>query len=148
MEKHPIEGLMSEAMDHIKQMVDVNTIVGTPVTTPDGTTIIPISRVAFGFGAGGSEFSASPETKNENQALFGGGSGGGVSINPVAFLVVNSEQIKLLPVSKTSTTADKLIDLVPELINKFNKIANDIIEKKSAKKNDEEIKSENEIELL
>jgi len=146
MEKHPIEGLMSEAMDHIKQMVDVNTIVGTPVTTPDGTTIIPISRVAFGFGAGGSEFSAAPESKKQDGALFGGGSGGGVSINPVAFLVVNSEQIKLLPVSRTSSTTDKLIDLVPELINKFNKIANDIIDKKAAKK--EEAKSDTEIELL
>lgn len=145
MEKHPIEGLMSEAMEHIKQMVDVNTIVGNPVTTPDGTTIIPISRVAFGFGAGGSEFSPAPDTAKDSQALFGGGSGGGVSINPVAFLVVNSEQIKLLPVSKTSTTADKIIDLVPELITKFNKIANEIIDKKQSKN---EENSDTEVELL
>ncbi len=145
MEKHPIEGLMSEAMEHIKQMVDVNTIVGNPVTTPDGTTIIPISRVAFGFGAGGSEFSPAPDTTKDSQALFGGGSGGGVSINPVAFLVVNSEQIKLLPVSKTSTTADKIIDLVPELITKFNKIANEFIDKKQSKNEDT---SNTEVELL
>lgn len=144
MEKHPIEGLMSEAMEHIKQMVDVNTIVGTPVTTPDGTTIIPISRVAFGFGAGGSEFAAPPKTSGEGQALFGGGSGGGVSISPVAFLVANSDQIKLLPISKSSTTADKLIDLVPELITKLNKIANDFIEKKASKK---EAESSEEIVL-
>ncbi len=143
MEKHPIEGLMSEAMEHIKQMIDVNTIVGNPVTTPDGTTIIPISRVAFGFGAGGSEFSAAPQSKPDGQALFGGGSGGGVSINPVAFLVVNSEQIKLLPVSRSTSTTDKLIDLVPELITKFNKIANDFIDKKAAKK-----EAESEIELI
>ncbi|MBQ8588558.1 MAG: GerW family sporulation protein [Clostridia bacterium] len=143
MEKHPIEGLMSEAMEHIKQMIDVNTIVGNPVTTPDGTTIIPISRVAFGFGAGGSEFSAAPDSKPDGQALFGGGSGGGVSINPVAFLVVNSEQIKLLPVSRSSSTTDKLIDLVPELVNKFNKIANEIMDKKAAKK-----EAETEIELI
>ncbi len=143
MEKHPIEGLMSEAMEHIKQMIDVNTIVGNPVTTPDGTTIIPISRVAFGFGAGGSEFSAAPRSQTDGQALFGGGSGGGVSINPVAFLVVNSEQIKLLPVSRSSSTTDKLIDLVPELVNKFNKIANEIMDKKAAKK-----EAETEIELM
>lgn len=143
MEKHPIEGLMSEAMEHIKQMIDVNTIVGNPVTTPDGTTIIPISRVAFGFGAGGSEFSAAPQSKPDGQALFGGGSGGGVSINPVAFLVVNSEQIRLLPVSRSTSTTDKLIDLVPELITKFNKIANDFIDKKAAKK-----EAESEIELI
>ena len=134
MDRHPIEGLMSEAMEHIRQMVDVNTIVGAPITTPDGTTVIPISKVTFGFGAGGSQFSAKPTGKKEDEALFGGGSGGGVSISPVAFLIVNSEQIKLLPVKSASTTTDKLIDLVPELINKFNKIANEIIDKKSASK--------------
>jgi len=146
MDKHPIEGLMGEAMDHLRQMIDVNTIVGAPITTPDGTTVIPISKVAFGFGAGGSQFGAKPSEKKEEETLFGGGSGGGVSISPVAFLIVNSEQIKLLPVSRTSSTTDKLIDLVPELINKFNKIANDIIDKKAAKK--EEAKSDTEIELL
>ena len=134
MDKHPIEGLMSEAMEHIRQMVDVNTIVGAPITTPDGTTVIPISKVTLGFGAGGSQFSAKPTGKKEDEALFGGGSGGGVSISPVAFLIVNSEQIKLLPVKSASTTTDKLIDLVPELINKFNKIANEIIDKKAASK--------------
>ena len=144
MEKHPIEGLMSDAMEHIKQMVDVNTIVGNPVTTPDGTTIIPISKVAFGFGAGGSEFAAKPDNTKTDGALFGGGSGGGVSISPVAFLVVNSEQIKLLPVSSKSTPTDKLIDLVPELINKVNKIANEIIDKRAEKKASE---GADEIEL-
>ena len=144
MDRHPIEGLMSEAMEHIRQMVDVNTIVGAPITTPDGTTVIPISKVTFGFGAGGSQFSAKPTGKKEDEALFGGGSGGGVSISPVAFLIVNSEQIKLLPVKSASTTTDKLIDLVPELINKFNKIANEIIDKKAASK---ETNEEDAIEL-
>lgn len=133
--KHPIEGLMNGAMEHIRQLVDVNTIVGNPITTPDGTTVIPISKVAFGFGAGGSEFNAKPK-ENSDKAMFGGGSGGGVSITPIAFLTVNSEQIKLLPVKSASTTADKLIDLVPELINKFNKIANQIIDKKAQKEDD------------
>ena len=144
MDRHPIEGLMSEAMEHIRQMVDVNTIVGAPITTPDGTTVIPISKVTFGFGAGGSQFSAKPTGKKEDEALFGGGSGGGVSISPVAFLIVNSEQIKLLPVKSASTTTDKLIDLVPELINKFNKIANEIIDKKAASK---ETNEEDALEL-
>ena len=133
--KHPIEGLMNGAMEHIRQLVDVNTIVGNPITTPDGTTVIPISKVAFGFGAGGSEFNAKPKENGDN-AMFGGGSGGGVSITPIAFLTVNSEQIKRLPVKSASTTADKLIDLVPELINKFNKIANQIIDKKAQKEDD------------
>ena len=135
MEKTPIEGLMSEAMEHLKTLVDVNTIIGTPITTPDGTTIIPISRVAFGFGAGGSEF-ASPSKKADTadeRALFGGGTGGGVSINPVAFLVANSEQIKLLPVTKSTTTADKIIELVPELVSKLNKMANNFMDKRAQK---------------
>lgn len=147
MDKHPIEGLMNEAMEHIRQMVDVNTIVGTPVTTPDGTTVIPISKVVFGFGAGGSQFNAKPSGKTEDEALFGGGSGGGVSISPVAFLIVNSEQIKLLPVKSASTTTDKLIDLVPELINKFNKIANEIIDKKAASSSKPEENESDAIEL-
>ncbi len=145
MEKHPIEGLMGEAMDHIKKLVDVNTIVGNPVTTPDGTTIIPVSKVAFGFGAGGSEFSQRPDCKSDGN-LFGGGSGGGVTINPVAFLVVNEEQIKLLPVSGSSTTADKIVDLIPELITKFNKIANEMIEKRAERKA-AEVTEEKKIEL-
>lgn len=145
MSNHPIEGLMNEAMEHIRQMVDVNTIVGTPVTTDDGTTIIPISKVAFGFGAGGSEFNTKQAEKADDNAMFGGGSGGGVSINPVAFLVVNSEQIKLLPISSSSTTVDKLIDLVPDLINKFNKFANEMIDKRNAKKeNNETDETQNE----
>ena len=138
MSNHPIEGLMSDAMEHIKQMVDVNTIVGKPVTTEDGTTIIPISKVAFGFGAGGSEFNANPKEKPTDDTLFGGGSGGGVSINPVAFLVVNSEQIRLLPVTNTITTVDRVIDLVPEVLNKFNKFANNFIDKHNAKKEQKE----------
>ena len=103
----PIEGLMSEAMKNIKGMVDVNTIIGDVVTTPDGTTIIPVSRVAFGFGAGGSEFGAASDNSTKN---FGGGSGAGVSINPVAFLVVNDDQIRLLPVDTAMTTVDRIVD--------------------------------------
>lgn len=145
MSNHPIEGLMNESMEHIKQMVDVNTIVGSPVTTADGTTIIPISRVAFGFGAGGSEFNTKQTEKKDNNAMFGGGSGGGVSINPVAFLVVSGEQIKLLPVSSSSKTADKIIDLVPELISKFNKFTSEIIDKRNAKKQEKNDKTEEDI---
>ncbi len=144
MSNHPIEGLMNEAMEHIRQMVDVNTIVGSPVTTADGTTIIPISKVAFGFGAGGSEFNAKKSEKADDNAMFGGGSGGGVSINPVAFLVVNSEQIKLLPISNSATTVDKLIDLVPDLINKFNKFANEMIDKHNEKKADKKANTNND----
>ena len=114
MSEHPIDGLMSSAMSNIKEMVDVNTIVGNPVTIPDGTTIIPISKVSFGFAAGGSEFCAG----QEKQLPFGGGSGAGVTINPVGFLVASSSQVKFISVGQPTAT-DKLVDYVPEAIDKI-----------------------------
>lgn len=133
MSEHPIEGLMSSAMNSIRDMIDVNTIVGEAVQAPDGTLIIPISKVSFGFAAGGSEFKGNhggkdkgretdEEGEQQNSKLpFGGGSGAGVTINPVAFLVVGKDQVKLLPVEHTSPV-DKLIDYMPELVNKVNEV--------------------------
>ena len=139
--------ILASTIEKIRDLVDTSTIIGEPIYAEGGTTIIPVSKVAFGFGAGGSEFSKRPDSKGEGN-LFGGGTGGGVTISPVAFLVVNSDQIKLLPVSGSSTPADKLIDLVPELISKFNKIANEIIEKRAEKKAAEvNEEKQNEIEL-
>lgn len=116
MAEHPIKGLMETAMQSIKEMVDVNTIVGDTVETGDGTVIIPISKVAFGFGAGGSEFGSST---NDNSAKFGGGSGGGVSIEPVAFMVAGQGQIKLIPVDKQSTPTQDIIEQVPQMVGKI-----------------------------
>lgn len=129
MAEHPIEGLMTTAMESIKDMVDVNTIVGDAVQAPDGTVIIPISKVSFGFAAGGGEYntdtggesdSGEEEPKKTGKKLpFAGGSGAGVSINPVAFMVVGQNQIKLLPVNINSSV-EKVLDLVPELFDKIN----------------------------
>ena len=127
MGNHPIDGLMSTAMQNIKEMVDVDTIVGAPVESPDGTVIIPISRVAFGFAAGGSEFG---KKENEADAMFGGGSGGGVSISPVAFMVVGQNQIKLLPIESNNSAIDKILDFIPEIVDKVNSKIN---KKKSEK---------------
>ncbi len=118
--EHPIQGLMKTAMENIKDMVDVNTIVGDPVETPDGTIIIPISRVSFGFAAGGSEFESTEEEdrdkKNGNGTHpFGGGSGGGVTVQPVAFLIVGNGQVRMLPVDRNAMF-DRLLDLAPQLI--------------------------------
>ena len=133
MSEHPIEGLMTTAMESIKDMVDVNTIVGDAVQAPDGTVIIPISKVSFGFAAGGGEYnkvSASEEdpeenedngVKKSNKYPFAGGSGAGVSINPVAFMVVGQNQIKLLPVNINSSV-DKILDMVPDLLEKVNEV--------------------------
>lgn len=129
-EQHPIEGLMTTAMESIKEMVDVNTIVGDAVQAPDGTVIIPVSRVAFGFAAGGGEYNqvcSSAEEKDEDSEdssggykqkfPFAGGSGAGVSINPVGFMVVGNGQVKLLPVSINSSV-DKILDIIPDILGK------------------------------
>ena len=115
--KHPIEGLMNGAMEHIRQLVDVNTIVGNPITTPDGTTVIPISKVAFGFGAGGSEFNAKPKENGDN-AMFGGGSGAGVSVTPVAFLVVSNGNVRTVQLVEKVSAVDNVIASLPELVDK------------------------------
>lgn len=126
MGNHPIESLMKTAMESIQQIVDVNTIVGDPVESPDGTVIIPISRVSCGFAAGGSEFAPPDENKdNPNsggqaaQLPFGGGAGAGVSVQPVGFLVVGNGNIRLLPVD-SNVIIDRLIDTVPDLLDKIS----------------------------
>lgn len=115
---------MKTAMESIKEMVDVNTIIGDPVETPDGTIIIPVSRVACGFGAGGGEFEACRQGKGEkgeqkdSPPYFGGGSGGGVSVQPVGFLVVGNGQIRLIPVDN-NVIYDRLIDVAPQILKQI-----------------------------
>ncbi|KAF1086488.1 putative spore protein YtfJ [Sporotomaculum syntrophicum] len=122
---HPIEGLMKTAMESIKEMVDVNTVVGDPVETPDGNVIIPISRVACGFGAGGGEFDYGGSDKDDNGESqmpgFGGGSGAGVSVKPVGFLVAGNGQVRLIPVDGNATL-DRLIDLAPQVFTQIQGI--------------------------
>lgn len=134
MAEHPIKGLMETAMSSIKEMVDVNTIVGSAVSAPDGTVIIPISKVSFGFGAGGSEFGDRSKMAADVNANFGGGSGGGAVIEPVAFMVVGQGQIRLMPIDKVSSPVDDLIEKVPTLIDKVV----DFFKKKESKKSKKE----------
>ena len=128
MSEYPIEGLMNTAMNSIKEMVDVNTIVGDPIQTSNNVVIIPISKVNFGFAAGGSEFNGKTKdpVKKEQEIPkerlpFGGGSGAGVSISPIAFIVVQASGVKLLPVEHSSSV-DKLLDLVPDLADKLSEM--------------------------
>jgi sporulation protein YtfJ len=109
---HPIRGLVESALGAIQQMVDVNTVVGEAVQTGDGGVIIPVSRVSFGFVAGGGEYGGRPSADG---APFGGGSGAGVSVRPVAFLVVHGQDVRLLPV-EGNTALERLLDLTPELL--------------------------------
>lgn len=121
--QHPIEGIMKTAMDSIKTMVDVNTILGDPVETADGSVIIPVSRVSFGFAAGGTEFTSDTPDKPTTNASkaphpFGGGSGAGISLHPVAFLVLSAGVVRLLPISK-EVIFDRILDLVPEVLDQI-----------------------------
>lgn len=136
-EQHPIQGLMYTAMQSIRDMIDVNTIVGDPVETTDGTVIIPISKVGLGFGVGGSDY-ASKNTKpdSQNQNLFGGGAGGGVSITPVAFMVVGKGQIRLMPVNPENNIYDRILDMVPVAIDKIAELKDNHKAKKADKSTD------------
>ena len=152
MNNHPIEVLMETAMNSIKEMVDVNTIIGDPIETKSGMVIIPISKVCFGFAAGGSEFKGETideykrkekEEEVQYRLPFGGGSGAGISINPVAFVIVQKDTIKVLPVEHTSAIA-KLMDYVPDLMEK----ANNIIEKTEGKVEDDDKKEKMKISKI
>ena len=138
MSEHPIEGLMLTAMSSIQDMIDVNTIIGEPIETSNNIVIIPISKVCFGFAAGGSEFKGETideytkkdkEEEIQYRLPFGGGSGAGVTINPIAFLVIQSNNVKLMPVNHTSSF-DKLLDYMPDLIEKTNNMMNRCIQNK------------------
>ena len=138
MSEHPIEGLMTTAMNSIQDMIDVNTIIGEPIETANNIVIIPISKVSFGFAAGGSEFKG--ETIDEYKKVekeeqiqyrlpFGGGSGAGVKINARSFLVLQSNNVRVIPVNQSSSV-DKLLDYVPDLIERTNNMMNRIVNNK------------------
>lgn len=116
---------MKTAMESLKGMVDVNTVVGDPVETQDGSVIIPVSRVAFGFAAGGGEYSAHAHAGEHPEPVgfpFGGGSGAGVSVQPMGFLVVGHNQVRMLPVDGAQPV-ERLIDMAPQLIDKMVALA-------------------------
>lgn len=143
MNEHPIEGLMTTAMNSIQDMIDVNTIIGEPIETSNNIVIIPISKVCFGFAAGGSEFKGETideyTKRDQDESIqyrlpFGGGSGAGVNINPVAFLIIQSNNVKLLPVDHSSSV-DKLLDYLPDVMEKANNLMNKAMQEKKEEKN-------------
>jgi len=155
MSEHPIESLMKVAMNSIKEISDVNTIVGDPIQIEDNTTIIPISKVALGFAAGGSEFSKETieeYNKTDKDEIvqyklpFGGGSGAGINIVPIAFIVIQNGVVKVLPVNHSSAI-DKLLDYMPDIVEKTNSLLDKCIQNSKCKKN-KRISSEKEEEIL
>lgn len=123
-------------MENLKEMIDVNTIIGDPVETPDGSVILTVSKVGFGFAAGGSEFGNKQESKQSSQGSqqgssdgakempFGGGSGGGVSITPIAFLVVSNTGIKTIHLDNSTHLYERILDLAPGVIDKLQHLMN------------------------
>ncbi len=112
--KNRLDEMLATSMGKIREMVDSNTIIGNPITTPDGVTLIPVSRLSFGFGCGGSDYGKQPENKN-----FAGGTSAGVKVEPVAFLVVKNGVTRVMPVALPAvTTVDRVLDLVPEVMDR------------------------------
>lgn len=112
-EQHPIQELMASALQKMRDLVDSNTIIGSPINTQDGTTILPVSKISFGFISGGTDFA------NEKQKdLFGGAASSGASISPVGFLVIKDGNVKLIQLAEGGATVDRVLNMVPEVIDK------------------------------
>ena len=114
-----LPNMLDSTIAKIREMVDVNSVIGNPITTPDGVTIIPVSKVSVGFGGGGSDFVSKNVNHQENP--FGGGAGGGVKVTPIAFLIVKEGSVRMLPVATpANTTADRLVEMVPDVLDKVS----------------------------
>ena len=124
-----LPNMLENTIAKIREMVDVNSVIGTPITTPDGVTIIPVSKVSVGFGGGGSDFSHKNPTNAE--LPFGGGVGGGVKVSPIAFLIVTDGNVRMLPVaSAPSTTPERIVEMIPDMLDKVSAF----LDKKNAEK--------------
>lgn len=111
-----LPNMLDNTIQKIRELVDVNSVIGDPINTPDGVTIIPVSRVSVGFGGGGSDFA----TSKGGEMPFGGGVGGGVKVNPICFLIIKDGNVRMMPVAEpASTTADRLVEMVPDTLEKL-----------------------------
>ena len=114
-ESNNVKNLLGVSIEKIKEVVDTNTVMGDPITTADGTTVIPVSKVSYGFASGGSDLPS-----KQQSAMFGGGGGAGINITPIAFLVIERGNVRLLPVSSKPDAFDKAMSLVPVLVDKVS----------------------------
>ena len=124
-----LSNMIENTLSKIKEMISVNDVVGEPITTAEGVTIIPISKVSVGFGGGGSDFVSKNPNKQENP--FGGGVGGGVHVTPVAFIIIKGDSVRMMPVAApANTTADRVVELVPDVLDKVSAFVESHTEKK------------------
>ncbi len=125
-----LPNMMESTIAKIREMVDVNSVIGDPITTPDGVTIIPVSKVSVGFGGGGSDFVSKNVNHQDNP--FGGGAGGGVKVTPIAFLIVKDGSVRMMPVAApANTTADRMVEMVPDVLDKISNFIDSRMEKKA-----------------
>ena len=129
---HPLNEMMTSSMAKIKDMIDVNTVIGDPITTPDGVTLIPITKVSVGSGGGGSDFVTKNYPANRDNA-FGGGAGAGVTITPMAFVVIRGESVRMLPIAEpASTSVDRIVEMVPDILDRVEALFRKPQDKNSA----------------
>ena len=122
-----LPNMLENTIQKIRERVDVNSVIGEPITTPDGVTIIPVSKVSVGFGGGGSDFTNNKGGENP----FGGGVGGGVKVTPICFLIVKDGNVRMMPVAApANTTADRIVEMVPDTIDKLTAYIDSKTEKK------------------
>ncbi|MBE6977360.1 MAG: sporulation protein YtfJ [Ruminococcaceae bacterium] len=120
-----LPNMLDNTIAKIREMVDVNSVIGEPITTPDGVTIIPVSKVSVGFAGGGSDYT-------KNQEAFGGGAGGGVKVTPICFLIVKDGAVRMMPVAApANTTADRIVEVVPDVLDKIASFIETQMEKKA-----------------
>ena len=127
-----LPNMLQDTISKIREMVDVNSVIGDPITTPDGVTIVPVSKVSVGFGGGGSDFT----TKNagSGEMPFGGGVGGGVKMTPICFLIVKDGNVRMMPVPvPANSTADRIVEMMPDTLERLNAL----LDSKKAKKTGE-----------
>ncbi len=129
---HPLNEMMTSSMAKIKDMIDVNTVIGDPITTPDGVTLIPITKVSVGYGGGGSDFVTKNYPANRDNA-FGGGAGAGVTITPMAFVVIRGESVRMIPIAEpASTSVDRIVEMVPDILDRVEALLRKPQDKNSA----------------
>lgn len=128
MADHTLHDLMGVTMDKIRELASSNTIIGDPITTPEGTTILPVSKVTFGVASGGSDFAG-----KSDKDLFGGGSGAGVTVAPVAFLVVQNGNVRTIQLSAENNAVERAVSMIPELVDKLS----DLLKKQPQKKSED-----------
>ena len=134
---HAVESMLDTVLDKIKHMVDANSVVGSPITTPDGTTILPISKINYGFGSGGSDLPS-----KDPKALFGAGVGGGVTVTPVAFLAIHNGDVKMIQVEPFISSVDRVIEKMPDVMDKVGDFLDKKKEERAAKKAEKKAEKE------